>query len=72
LRGHTSGITSLGTLPNDYLASGSGGDFTVKVWNYNTGSLVYNLTGHTSGVYALATLPNGNLAFGSGDYTVRI
>jgi len=38
------------------------GDISVKIWNPNTGSLIYTLTGHTDIDYALATLLNGNLA----------
>ena len=38
---------------------------SVKLWNPNTGSLVYTLIKYSSYVYALATLPNGYLASGS-------
>ena len=71
LRGQTSSIISLVTLPNDYLASGST-DSTIKIWNPNTGSLVYTLTGHTNQVRTLVTLLNINLAYGSADVTVKI
>ena len=45
---------------------------TIKIWNSNTGSLVYTLTGHTANVNTLTTLPNGNLASDSSDNTVKI
>jgi WD40 repeat protein len=44
----------------------------VKIWNHNTGSLLYTLTGHIDIVYTLATLRNGDLASGSLDKTVKI
>ena len=68
---HTHIVSTLATLPNGNLASGSN-DNTVKIWNPSTGLLVYTLTGHTSGVITLATLSNGNLASGSYDNTVKI
>jgi WD40 repeat protein len=64
LTGHTNIVNTFAILLNGNLASGSY-DNTIKVWNPNTGSLVYTLT-------SLATLPNGNLASGSLDSTVRI
>jgi WD40 repeat protein len=45
---------------------------TIKIWNPNSGALLYTLTGHTIGLMTLATLPNGNLASGSADSTVKI
>jgi len=64
-------VFTLTTLPNGNLASSSG-DSTIKIWNPNTGSLVYTLTGHTSDVLTSVILPNGNLASSSADNTVKI
>ena len=71
MKGHTNIVYTLATLSNGNLASGSY-DYTIKIWNPNTGSLVYTLTGHTFWVLTLATLSNGNLASGSYDFTIKI
>ncbi len=71
MTGHLLCVYTLATLANGNLASGSY-DKTVKLWNPNSGSLVYTLTGHTNTVFTLATLPNGNLASGSDDNTINI
>jgi WD40 repeat protein len=60
----------LGTLPNGNLASASS-DFTTKIWNPNTGSLVYTFIGHTSGDLASVMLLIGNLASSSADNIVK-
>ncbi len=70
MTGHTWGVSSLVTLSNGNLASGSGDD-TVKIWNTKSGLLVYTLTGHIWGVYTLVTLRNRNLASGSHDILSR-
>jgi WD40 repeat protein len=62
---------ALATLPNGNLASGSY-DSSIKIWNPNTGTLVYTLILHTNTVFALATLQNGNLASSSGDTSICI
>jgi WD40 repeat protein len=58
------GTTSTGSLLlytlKGNLATGSY-DSTIKIWNPNTGTLVFTLSGHTHWIYSLATLPNGNL-----------
>ncbi len=59
LVGHRDWVYSLAVLPNGNLASCSW-DTTVKIWNPNTGSLIFNLTNHTYVVRILALLPNGN------------
>ena len=75
MTGHTDWVGTLVKLPNGSIASGSS-DSTVKIcvriWNPNTGSLIYCLIGHTAAIWTLATLPNGNLASCSDDKTVKI
>jgi WD40 repeat protein len=75
LTGHTNMVLGLVALPNGNLASGSN-DFTIKIWNPNTGSLLYTLYGHR-GSMCIILLSNGNLASattstGTGDTVIRI
>jgi len=70
LTGHFNTVSKLATLSNGNLASGSW-DTTVRIWNPNTGSLIYILW-PSSSVTSLVKLPNGNLASGSIDGTVKI
>jgi WD40 repeat protein len=71
MTGHTWGVSSLVTLSNGNLESGSDDD-TVKIWNITSGLLVYTSTWHIWDVYTLVTLQNGNLASDSGDNTIKI
>ena len=61
LSGHSNGINSLVTLPNDDIVSCSF-DKTAKLWDTFTGLLKKTLSGHTAPVYALSVFPNGDLA----------
>ena len=54
-----------------WLSSGSG-DFTVKIWNPDDGSLIRTLIGHVHWVRSLAVLKNGSLASGCYDNTIKI
>ena len=58
-------------IPQERLASCSD-DNTIKIWNKNTGELLYDLTGHNNWVMALALLPNEYLASGCLDGTIKI
>lgn len=64
-------VNSLAILPNDLIAAGLD-DFTIRVWDLNTGNCTYVLKGHTAPVNALAVLNDGRLASGSDDMTIRI
>lgn len=69
------GSTSISFSPDGRLiASGVNlFDHTVRVWNAETGSLIYTLKGHTSGIVDVKFSPTGNLlATASGDKTVKI
>ncbi len=57
LLGHSDTVTSLVSLPNGYLASGSS-DFNILIWNVTALSLVRTLTGHTSKVNDMKVLTN--------------
>ena len=56
---HSKAFTTLATWPDGYLALESD-DFNIKIWNPNTGSLVYRLAGHAYGIETIATLSNVN------------
>jgi WD40 repeat protein len=48
-------------------------DFSIKLWNVNTGMLINTLSGHTGFVYSVAFSPDGTkLASGSGDKTIKL
>ena len=49
LVGHTGRVLAIKAIPNsDFIASGSyDGDKMVKIWNYKTGSLIFNLQDDT-------------------------
>ncbi len=53
------------------MASGSD-DFTVKIWDSESGLIRKTLIGHTEYVRTLTVLQNGDLASGSQDLTIKI
>ncbi|HSB61473.1 MAG TPA: WD40 repeat domain-containing protein, partial [Vicinamibacteria bacterium] len=73
LSGHTERVTSVAFSPDGRsLATGSS-DFTVRLWEVETGSAVRTLAGHASSVLSVAFSPDGRLvASGSEDATVRL
>lgn len=71
MKGHTSRLYSLLSLPNGDLASASA-DKKIRIWNLNSGECKIILTGHIEYVCSLALLPNGDLASGSNDGTIKI
>lgn len=72
LTGHTRGILSVEVSPNGETLV-SGGDTTVKVWDFDTGNLERTLRGHSEWVYAVDVSPDSQrIASGSIDSTVKI
>ncbi|GJJ75059.1 protein HIRA/HIR1 [Entomortierella parvispora] len=48
-------------------------DMTVRLWDVQTGALIFTLSGHTDDVLSVAISPNGQqIASGSDDSTVRL
>ncbi|MEM7131383.1 MAG: WD40 repeat domain-containing protein [Chloroflexota bacterium] len=74
LSGHTDAVYTLAfdpTNPN-YLASASA-DYSIRLWNVETGENSTTLFGHTADVLSIAYNPDGSqLASGSADGTVRL
>jgi WD40 repeat protein len=50
LKGHASAVFGINLITSDVLASGSF-DFTIKMWNLASGSLIRTLTNHTNYTY---------------------
>ena len=71
LSGHGGTVRSVAFDSNDILASGSA-DFTVKLWNKNTGGLLRTLSGHSDWVNSVAFDSKDILASGSYDMTIKL
>lgn len=55
------------------LVTSSADDETIKVWDFRTGALLFNLKDHIAGVKAVAIAPNGQtVASGSYDNSVKL
>lgn len=66
-------ITALALTPDGKLVAGAGNDQTVKVWELNTGRLLYNLQGHTDKVRDVNISPDGKtLASASYDEKIKL
>nr|RNJ70431.1 MAG: hypothetical protein EDM05_04695 [Leptolyngbya sp. IPPAS B-1204] len=73
LNAHSSWVTCVVASPNTPTFASSSLDDTIKIWNINTGELLFNMTGHNRGVNTIAISPDGRtLVSGSDDYTVRV
>lgn len=72
LTGHTRGIMSVRLSPDGETLV-SGGDTTVKIWDFDSGSLEHTLREHTEWVYSVDVSSDGQrVASGSLDSTVKI
>jgi WD40 repeat protein len=71
MTGHTANTLGLVQINANQVATTSN-DYTMRVWNINTGALVNKYNGHTSNVKAVTVLPSGLLVSGSDDKTIRI
>ena len=71
--GIRSSVRSVAFSPDgNTIASGSW-DYTIRLWNANTGENIRTLTGHTGSVTSVAFNPNGfTVASGSEDGTIRL
>lgn len=58
-RGHTSNVTAFAFTPDGRLLATGGDDWTVKVWNVSTASVIYSLRLDGSWHFQLAFSPDG-------------
>jgi WD40 repeat protein len=66
MTGHASVVQGLIQINQNQVASASM-DFTIKIWNITTNSLINTYNGHTNVVTSLVVLSNGKLASGGAD-----
>jgi WD40 repeat protein/serine/threonine protein kinase len=67
------GVNDLAFSPDGKLLASGNQDFTITVWNIETGQLVHTLQEHMCFVSAVAFSPDGKrLASGSEDWTVKL
>ena len=73
LEGHTDSVESVSYSPDGRTIASASWDGTVKLWNVESGDIIFNLEGHTGGVDALSFSPDGRtLASGSWDGAVKL
>ena len=85
LEGHTAVVDNLLSIPDGRLISScsclfsddfSSYDYTVKVWDINSGTLLHSLEGHTDGITDLMLTMNGYLISSCGrsfrDHSVKV
>jgi hypothetical protein len=73
LSGHTDEVNSVAFSPDGRLLASGSADYTIKLWDVASGSLVRTLTGHTDYVLSVAFSPDGRLlASGSDDKTIKL
>ena len=73
LQGHTDDVTDIAFSPDGKKILSGSEDNTVRLWDTETGQLLYTLEGHTSSVTAIAFSSDGKkILSGSHDYTLRL
>ena len=71
--GHDGSVNAVAITPNgEFIVSGAE-DCTIRVWDFETGSLVRTLYGHNKRINTIAATPNGKyIISGADDRTIRI
>src|SRR5262249_46682617 len=71
--GHVEKIEALAWSPDGLHLASASDDGTVRIWDAQTGALLYRYTGHHGPVSALAWSPDGHwIASGGADATVQV
>ncbi|MCK5522475.1 MAG: hypothetical protein KAI83_05000, partial [Thiomargarita sp.] len=71
--GHNSSVKSVAFSPDGRYALSGSFDYTLKLWEVNTGAEIRTFAGHTDIVYSVAFSPDGRYALsGSFDYTLKL
>ncbi|KST65375.1 nSTAND1 domain-containing NTPase [Mastigocoleus testarum] len=73
LKGHLRDIISVNFSSDGNLIASGSGDFTIKLWNPNTGEEIKTLSGHKSAVIDVAFSPDSKtIVSGSADSTIKL
>jgi serine/threonine protein kinase len=73
LLGHSGTVRCLSYTPDGSRLITGGDDQVIRVWNTNTGQLLFNLTGHTSAIKSLTIKSDGStLVSASDDKTIKV
>jgi len=71
--GHTDRVRSVVFSPDGKTALSGSDDFTLKLWDINTGKVIRSFEGHTGGIYSVAFSPDGKTVLsGSDDKTLKL
>lgn len=73
LQGHENSVLSVAISPDGKTIVSSGGDRTIKLWNFATGKQISSLNAYSQQVNVVAISPDGKtLVSGSDDNTIKI
>ncbi|MCC5607549.1 serine/threonine protein kinase [Nostoc sp. CHAB 5834] len=73
LQGHENSVLSVAISPDGKTIVSSGGDSTIKLWNFATGKQISSLNAYSQQVNVVAISPDGKtLVSGSDDNTIKI
>jgi len=70
-RGHSDRVDSLATIDHQFFASASD-DFSIKVWNFDSGDCTGMLAGHTRSVRSLGVWSSDELISASADGSLKL
>ncbi|MEP0924355.1 hypothetical protein [Leptolyngbya sp. ST-U4] len=67
LEGHAGQVWCVAVSPDGSKIASASGNFTVKLWDIETGELLQTFTGHLGEVRTVVFSPNGKLLTSAGD-----
>ncbi len=72
LDSHNGFVYTVQFSPDGKILASGGADRKIKLWNTDTGKIIYTLDGHQDVVTAIQFMPNGKILIGAGaDRTIR-